>query len=65
MLLKSKSNEKGQFFMMKNYFWPGIGIGVLAGAMIGAKLKAEEKHVKRSIHKAKRNMEDMFDSMGM
>lgn len=51
--------------MMKNYFWPGIGIGALAGAVIGMKLKAEEKQVKRSMHKAKRNMEDMFDSMGL
>lgn len=49
--------------MMRNYFWPGIGLGVVAGAMIGAKLKAEEKQVKRTMHKAKRNMEDIFDSM--
>lgn len=50
--------------MMRNYFWPGIGIGVLAGAMLGVKLKTEEKQVRRTMHKAKRNMEDIFDSMG-
>lgn len=50
---------------MKSYFWPGMGLGVLAGAMLGAKLKAEEKHVKRSMHRAKRNMEGIFESMGM
>ena len=51
--------------MMKNYFWPGIGIGALAGAAIAIKLKSDEKHVKRTMHKAKRNMEDIFDNMGM
>lgn len=51
--------------MTKNYFWSGIGLGALAGAMIGIKLKSEEKHVKRSVNKAKRNMEDMFDNMGI
>lgn len=51
--------------MMKNYFWPGIGLGALAGAMLGIKLKSDEKQVKHSIHKAKRNMNDLFDNMGM
>jgi len=51
--------------MMKNYFWPGIGLGALAGAMLGVKLKSEEKHVKRTINKAKRNVDDLFDNMGM
>lgn len=51
--------------MMKNYFWPGLGIGAVAGAVIGLKLKSEEKQVKRTMHKAKRNMEDILDNMGM
>jgi hypothetical protein len=51
--------------MMKNSFWPGIGIGALAGAFIGIKLKGNEKQVKRSVNKAKKNMENLFDSMGM
>lgn len=51
--------------MMKNYFWPGIGLGALAGAMLGIKLKSDEKQVKRTVNKAKRNMNDLFDNMGM
>lgn len=52
--------------MMKNTsFWPGIGIGALAGTLIGIKLKSEEKHVKRSVTKAKKNMENLFDTIGM
>jgi len=51
--------------MMRNYFWPGIGIGAVAGTLIGIRLKSEEKQVKRSMNKAKRNMENLFDSIGM
>lgn len=51
--------------MIKNYFLPGLGIGAVAGAVIGMKLKSQEKNVKRTMHKAKRNMEDIFDNMGM
>ena len=51
--------------ILKNLLLPGIGLGMVAGAMLGMKFKSEEKQVKRSMHKAKKNMEDLFDTMGM
>jgi hypothetical protein len=51
--------------MMRNYFWSGMGLGAVAGTLIGIKLKKDEKQVKRSMSKARRNMEDLLDSIGM
>ena len=65
MLYKSIEKRKELSIMMRNYFWPGIGIGAVAGTLIGIRLKSEEKQVKRSMNKAKRNMENLFDSIGM
>ncbi len=50
---------------MKSFFWPGIALGVIGGTVIGIKMKSEEKQVKRTVHKAKRNMEDLMDTIGM
>ncbi len=51
--------------MTRTHFWQGVGLGIVAGTLVGIKLKAEEKHVKRSVNKAKRNVEHFIDSVGM
>lgn len=56
---------KGDILLMRNSFWPAMGIGAVAGAFIGIQLKRNEKQVKRSVSKAKKNMENLFDSIGM
>lgn len=48
---------------MSNYFWQGLGLGVLAGAAVGAKMRGQQKNVKRTVNKAVRNVENAFDSM--
>ena len=50
---------------MRSHFWPGVSLGIIAGTLVGIKLKAEEKQVKRSVNKAKRNVEHFIDSVGM
>lgn len=51
--------------MHAGHFWQGIGIGALAGTLLGIKLKSEEKHMKKTVNKAKRNMGNIMDSIGM
>lgn len=51
--------------MRKNLFLPGLILGALAGTLIGIKLKTEERQVKRSVNKAKRNVGQIFDHIGM
>lgn len=49
--------------MTKRNFWSGMGIGIVSGAMIGVSLQSQGKQMKRTANKAKRNVEDMFQSM--
>ena len=57
--------EKEQITMKHSLLIPGIGLGLAAGALMGIKLKSNERQVKRTMKKAKNNMENLFDSIGL
>lgn len=44
-------------------FWSGVALGMAAGTCLGIRLKAKEKKIRRTLHKAGRTMETAFDSM--
>ena len=51
--------------MRDTHFIQGVGLGLAAGALLGIRLKSQERQVKRTVKKAKHNMENLFDSIGM
>ena len=60
-----KWKNKGGVGVVMKYFWKGVGIGTVAGTLLGVKLKSEEKQIKRKMHRAKRNVESAINSVGI
>ncbi len=55
--------NKRRINMTRRNFWSGMGIGIISGAMIGMGVKTQQKQMKRTVNKARRNMEDILQSM--
>ena len=45
-------------------FCAGLFVGMAAGTVVGIRMKANERKLRRTINRTARNVENIFDSMG-
>lgn len=54
---------KGDFIMRRNHFMQGVGLGMLAGAVVGMLVSPGKKELKRTAVKAARAVENAAENI--